>query len=61
MSVIYFCLSPVGGGGGGVQPYISHTGMCRHRVGVLRRFSLKTSIHFAQFGLESGWSRELRE
>ena len=25
-----------------------------HRVGVLRRFGLKTSIHFAHFGLESG-------
>ena len=25
-----------------------------HRVGVLRRFGLKTGIHFAHFGLESG-------
>ena len=25
-----------------------------HRVGFLRRFGLKTSIHFAHFGLESG-------
>ena len=25
-----------------------------HRVGVLRRFGLKTDIHFAHFGLESG-------
>ena len=29
--------------------------MCRpHRVGVLRRFGLKTGIYFAHFGLESG-------
>ena len=33
---------------GGVFPYISH------RVGVLPRFGLKTGIHFAHFGLESG-------
>ena len=26
-----------------------------HRVGFLRRFGLKTGIHFAHFGLESGW------
>ena len=25
-----------------------------YRVGFLRRFGLKTSIHFAHFGLESG-------
>ena len=25
-----------------------------HRLGVLRRFGLKTGIHFAHFGLESG-------
>ena len=25
-----------------------------HRVGFLRRFGLKTDIHFAHFGLESG-------
>ena len=25
-----------------------------YRVGFLRRFGLKTGIHFAQFGLESG-------
>ena len=24
-----------------------------HRVGILRRFGLKTGIHFAQFSLES--------
>ena len=32
--------------------------LCRyvppHRVGFLRRFSLKTGIHFAHFGLQSG-------
>ena len=26
-----------------------------HRVGFLRRFGLKTGIHFAHFDLESGW------
>ena len=42
-------------GGGGVLPYISGIGMCHpHRVGFLRRFGLKISIHFANFGLESG-------
>jgi len=25
-----------------------------HRVGFLRRFGLKTGVHFAHFGLESG-------
>ena len=42
------------GGGGKVLPYISYIGMCAHRVGFLRRFVLKTSIHFAHFGLELG-------
>ena len=28
--------------------------MSPHRVGVLRRFGLKTGIDFAYFGLESG-------
>ena len=34
-----------------------------HRVGFLRRFGLKTGIHFAHFGLESRvwFSSELRE
>ena len=39
---------------GGVLPYISHKGMPAHRVGVFRRFGLKTGIDFAHFGLESG-------
>ena len=39
----------------GVQPYISHIGMCRpHQVGFLGRFGFKKGIHFPQFGLESG-------
>ena len=42
-----------GMGGGGVLPYIRYIRMSRpHRVGFLRR---KTGIHFAHFGLESGW------
>ena len=40
--------------GGGVLPYISHKGICRPRVGFLRRFGLKMGIDFAHFGLESG-------
>ena len=43
-----------GWGGGGTLLYQ----LCRyvppHRVGFLRRFGLKMSIHFANFGLESG-------
>ena len=43
------------GGGGGVFPYIGHIGMCcPHRIGFLHRFGLKTGIHLAPFGLESG-------
>ena len=38
-------------GGGGLR-YISYIGM--HRVGFLGLFGLKTGIHFAHFGLESG-------
>ena len=40
--------------GGKVLPYKSYIGMCAHRVGFLRRFVLKTGIHFAHFGLELG-------
>ena len=42
-----------GWGGGGVLPYISHSGMCRPKGWgqVLRRFGLKTGIDFAHFGL----------
>ena len=44
-----------GGGGEGVLPYIGYMGMCRpHRLGLLLRFGLRTGIHFAHFGLESG-------
>ena len=51
--------SGLGAGWGGVwyPPYISHTGMCLpqpHRVGFLRRFGLKTGIHFTHSGLELG-------
>ena len=42
-------------GGGGVLPYVNHIGMCRPKgLGVLHHFGLKTGIHFAYFGLESG-------
>ena len=49
--------------GVGVLPHISHLGMCppsppspppKKKVWFLRRFGLKTGIHFAHFGLESG-------
>ena len=44
----------IGDGGGGTPLYQ----LCRyvppHRVGFLRRFGLKMSIHFANFALESG-------
>ena len=44
-----------GWGGGGIPPYVSHISMCRsERVWFLGLFGLKTGIHFAHFGLESG-------
>ena len=49
------------GGCGGCRslPYIY---VPPHRVGFLRRCGLKTGIHFAHFGPESGMvSRELQE
>ena len=40
---------------GGVTPlYKLYKYVPLHRVGFLSRFGLKTSIHFAHFGLESG-------
>ena len=42
------------GGGGGTSLYKLYRYVPPHRVEVLRRFGLKTSIHFAHFGLESG-------
>ena len=43
-------------GGVGVLPNISYLYryVPPHRVEFLRRFGLKTGIHFANFGLESG-------
>ena len=38
----------------GVLPYISQRFVPPNRVGFLRHFGLKTGIHFAHFGLESG-------
>ena len=40
----------------GALPYISYVCMCPSPIGLgfLRRFSLKTGIDFAHFGLESG-------
>ena len=42
------------GRGGGTPLYKPYRYVPPHRVGFLRRFGLKTGIHFAHFGLESG-------
>ena len=39
---------------GGTPLYKLYRHVPPHRVGVLRRLGLKTGIHFAHFGLESG-------
>ena len=39
---------------GGTPLYQLYRYVPPHRVGVFRRFGLKTGIHFAHFGLESG-------
>ena len=39
---------------GGTPLYKPYRYVPSHRVGFLRRFCLKTGIHFAHFGLESG-------
>ena len=41
-------------GGGGTTLYKLYRYVPPRRVGFLRRFGLKTSTHFAHFGLESG-------
>ena len=47
-------LTPGGGGGGGGTPlYKPYRYVPPQRVGFLSCFSLKTGIHFANFGLES--------
>ena len=48
---------PIGSRGGSeVLPYVSHIGMCNPKgYGWGGRFGLKTGIHFAHFGLESGY------
>ena len=40
--------------GGGTPLYKPYRYVPRHRVGFVRRFGLKTGIHFAHFCLESG-------
>ena len=42
------------GGGGGTPLYKLYRYVPPHRVGFFRRFGLKTDIHSAHFGLESG-------
>ena len=59
---IRLCPGGGDGGGGGTLLYQLCRYVLPHRVGFLRRFGLKMSIHFANFALESGMvSRELRE
>ena len=57
-SVSVFLLSAQGEGKGGrvvaTPLYKLYRYMPPHRVGFLRRFALKTGIHFAHFGVESG-------
>ena len=43
-----------GGGGGGTPPYKLYRHVPPQRIGNLVLFCLKTGIHFAHFGLESG-------
>ena len=45
---------PRGGGLGGTPLYKPYKYVLHQRVGFFRRFGLKTDIHFAHFGLESG-------
>ena len=45
---------PGGRGWGGTPLYKRYRYVPPHRVGFLRRFGLKMSIHFANFALESG-------
>ena len=40
--------------GGGTPLYKLYKHVPPHRVGFLPRFGMKTGIHFAHFGLESG-------
>ena len=42
------------GVGRGTPLYKPYRYVPPHRVGVLRRFALKTGLHFSCFGLESG-------
>ena len=45
---------PRGGGLGGTLLYKQYRYVLYQRVGFFRRFGLKTDIHLAHFGLESG-------
>ena len=45
---------PIQSLGGDTPLYKPYRYVPPHRVGVLRRFGLKTGTHFAYFGLESG-------
>ena len=46
-------MTRVGGGGTPLYKLYYYRYVPSHRVGFLRRFGLKTGIHFAHFGLES--------
>ena len=53
VAVVAAAVAP-GGDGGATPLYKPYKYVPPHRVGFLRRFGLKTGIHFAHFGLESG-------
>ena len=46
---------PGPGGGGGTTLYKLYRYVPPQRVGFLRRFGLKTGMHFTDFDLKSGW------
>ena len=50
-----------GGGGGGTPLYRLYKYVPLNRLGLLLRFGLRTGIHFAHFGLESGVIFDMRE
>ena len=54
MHPLRVCPGRCGGGGGGTPLYKRYRYLLTHRFGLLRHFGLKMSIHFANFGLESG-------
>ena len=50
----HICVLLVPEGGGDTPLYKPYRYVPPHRIGFLRRFGLKTGIHFVHSGLESG-------